>query len=179
MNTIETDRLILRGWKADDYLDLYEYASDYRVNPNAGCSVVKDIEESKHIINLYILRDYSYAIALKSENKIIGSIGMDDLAPDEELKNLNQRYIGYSLNPKYWGNGYATEASKCLIKYLFKELSLDLIWSSHYDFNLKSKSVILRCGFQYKFSRTVTVKALDDRIVAELFYNLYKNEYYE
>ncbi len=44
----------------------------------------------------------SYAIVLKSENKVIGSIGMDDIAPDKKLKNLNQRYIGYTLHPNYW-----------------------------------------------------------------------------
>jgi len=102
---------------------------------------------------------------------------MDDIAPDNELKNLNQRYIGYAVNPKYWGKGYAPEAVKFLIKYLFEELHLDLIWSSHYDFNLKSKRVIEKCGFHYKFSRDVTVRALENRNVNELFYSLGKNNY--
>jgi ribosomal-protein-alanine N-acetyltransferase len=175
LNTIETDRLILRGWKYDDYLDFHEFVSDDRVGQSAGCRVVKDIEESKNSIKTYILYNQSYAIVLKSENKVIGSIGMDDIVPDEELKNLKQRYIGYTLNPNYWGNGYAPEAAKILIKYLFKELDLDLVWSSHYDFNIKSKRVIEKSGFNYKFSREKTLKALGNKPVKELFYNLYKN----
>lgn len=176
LNTIETDRLILREWKNDDYLDLHEFVSDDRVGENAGCPVVKDIEESKNIIKTYILYNQSYAIVLKSENKVIGSIGMDDIAPDKELKNLKQRYIGYTINSKYWGNGYASEAAKSLIKHLLEELNLDLIWCSHYDFNNKSKRVIEKCGFTYKFSRDVKLKALENKEVNELFYNLYKSE---
>lgn len=127
MNIIETNRLILRDWKVDDYLDMYEFNSDEKVNPNAGCSVIKDIEEIKSSLNLYILKNQSYAIVLKSENKVIGTIGMDEIAPDESLKGLEQRYIGYRLNSKYWGRGYTTEASQSLIRHLFESLNLDLI----------------------------------------------------
>ena len=179
MNTIETDRLILRGWKEDDYIDFHEFVSDDRVGQSAGCQVIKDIEESKNSIKTYIICNQSYAIVLKSENKVIGSIGMDDIAPDKELKNLNQLYIGYTVNPNYWGNGYAPEAVKFLIKYLFERVKLDLIWSSHYDFNIKSKRVIEKSGFNYKFSRERTLKSLGNITVNEVFYNLFKNEYRE
>ena len=179
MNIIETNRLILRGWKVDDYLDMYEINSDEKVNPNAGCSVVKDISKIKNILNLYISKNQSYAIELKSENKVIGTIGIDEIAPDESLKDLKQRYVGYRLNSNYWGKGFATEAAQSLIKYLFENLNLDLIWSSHYDFNEKSKRVIEKCGFHYKFSINKTVKALENKTVKELFYNLTKDEYNE
>ena len=57
MNVIETDRLILRGWKFDAYIDMYEFDSDEKVNPNAGCSVVKDIEKIKDSLNLFISKN--------------------------------------------------------------------------------------------------------------------------
>lgn len=177
MNTIITDRLVLRGWKKDDYIGMYEFNSDEKVNPSAGCSIIKDMDKIKYCLNLYILNNRSYAIVLRLENKVIGTIGMDEIIPDLSLKDLKQRYIGFRLNSKYWGCGYATEAAKSLIKYLFKDLNLDLVWSSHYDFNVKSKRVIDKCGLKYKFSRFVKVKALGNRTVEELFYNISKNGY--
>ncbi|MDV3426212.1 MAG: GNAT family N-acetyltransferase [Bacillota bacterium] len=177
MNIIETNRLVLRGWKVEDYLDMYEINSDEKVNPSAGCVVVKDIEKIKDSLNLLIPQNQSYAIVLKRENKVIGTIGMDEIAPDESLENLKQRYIGYRLNSNYWGKGYATEAAQSFIKYLFDNFNLDLIWSSHYNFNVRSKRVIEKCGFHYKFNRSKTVKALGNRILTELFYSLTKNEY--
>lgn len=178
MKSIETERLNLRGWKLEDYLDFYEYASDERVCHSAGCGIIKSIEDSKRNIELYISSNQCYAIVLKSENKVIGSIGIDNVAPDKTLKDLNQRYIGYNINPKYWGNGYAPEAVKFLNKYLFEELNLDLIWTSHYDFNIKSKRVIEKCSFKYKFNRDVTIKALGKKAI-EVFYNVSKEDYRE
>lgn len=177
MKTLETERLILRGWNTEDYLNFYEYASDERVCHSAGCAITKSIEDSKRNIELYISSNQCYAIVLKSENKVIGSIGMDNVAPDKSLKDLKQRYIGYTINYKYWGNGYAPEAVKHLNKYLFEELELDLVWTSHYDFNIKSKRVIEKCGFKYKFNRDTTIKAMGDKKAIELFYNIAKENY--
>lgn len=179
MNTIETDRLILRGWKIDDYLDFYEFASDEIVAQCAGYSTIKDIEEGKDNIKSYISSNQSYAIQLKSENKVIGSIGMDDIAPDKALKNLKQCYVKYTINSKYWGKGYAPEAFRSLIKYLFEEQNFDLIWSSHYDYNIQSKRVIEKCGLNYKFTYDKTVSALENKAVKVMYYNLFRDEYME
>lgn len=176
---IETNRLIIRSWKLDDYLDMYELNSDEKVNPSAGCSVIKDIEKIKNSLKSLIYNTSSFTIVLKAENKVIGSIGMDEIYPDKSLQNLSQRYIGYRLNSNYWGKGYATEAAQYFIKYLFENLDLDLVWSSHFDFNDKSKRVLEKCSFNYKFSRSKKVKALEDRIITELFYAINKEEYYK
>lgn len=177
MNIIETNRLFIRSWKIDDYLDMYEFNSDEKVNPNAGCSVISDIQKIKNSLKSLIHSNFSFAIVLKSEDKVIGTIGMDEIVLDESLKDLNQRYIGYRLNSNYFGKGYATEAAQHFIKYLFESLDLDLVWSSHFDFNEQSKRVIEKCGFHYKFSRNKIVKALENRTVTELFYALNKEEY--
>jgi len=175
LNCIETDRLILRGWKETDYLDLYEFISDDRVAQNAGYKAIKDVEASKNIIKTYIFHNQSYAIELKSEKKVIGSIGIDDIAMDKEFLHLKQRYIEYTINSKYWNNGYATEAVKFLIKYLFEELNLNLVWSSHYDFNMRSKRVLEKSGLEYKYSREVMLKALGNKTASEMFYAMHKD----
>jgi len=135
MKLIEGERLILRCWKTEDYVDLFEYASDPQVGINAGHSTIHTYDEAKKIVANYIYNDKAYAIVLKAENKVIGSIGTDDVAPNDILKHLRQRYIGFALNPRYWGNGYATEATRILIIHLFTEDNIELIWSSHFSFN--------------------------------------------
>lgn len=177
MVIIETSRLILRPWNENDLLDFHEFMSDERVGKCAGTSVITDIEISKECINSYIKHNLSYAIVLKCSNKVIGSIGMDVIAPDDSIADLNQRYIGYTIHPNYWGCGYATEATQLLIKYLFESCDLDLVWTSHYDFNARSKKVIDKCGFTYEFSREKTLKAMGDKCVNELFYKITKGEF--
>lgn len=179
MKTIETERLTLRAWKEDDYLDLYEYASNELVGPNAGWPVHKSPEESQAIIKMFIENEDTYAIVLKPENKVIGGIGLHQREPEESLKHLNQKEIGYVLNPAYWGNGYVPEAVKQLIKFGFDELGLDLIWCGHFDFNLRSKSVVEKCGFNYRFRRDVTLNLMENKVVNEWFYNIFRSEYLE
>lgn len=177
MEKLISERLILREWRESDSSDLYEYAKSDLVGPNAGWKPHKDENESKEIIKMFIKSDCVHAIVLKSENKVIGGIGIHNRKPDEKLDNLEQREFGYVLNPKYWGNGYVPEAVNCLIDYGFNELNLDLIWCGHYDFNNKSKRVIEKCGFRYKFTKNEKIKLLDNKEVTTLYYNISKSEY--
>ena len=117
MKSIETERLILRKWCKDDYLDMYDYGSDDRVGPNAGWPVHKTIEDSKEIVDMFIDGDEEYAVVLKSESKVIGGVGLHYKKIDKNMQGGNVREIGYVLNPKYWGNEYIPEAVKALIKY--------------------------------------------------------------
>ena len=107
---------------------------------------------------------------------MIGSIGADDVAPDETLKYLTQRYIGFTINPRYWDNGYATEAVKILTMHLFTEENIELLCSSHFSFNVRSKKVIEKCGFEYKFSKDKISMVPNYVFVSEEFYNLFNPE---
>lgn len=179
MEILETDRLILRNWDLQDAEDLYEYARNDLVGPNAGWKPHKSIDESKEIIKIFIASNDVYAVELKSEGKVIGSVGIHRRCPDARLHELNQREIGYVLNPKYWGNGYIPEAVIKIIDYCFNEMCLDIIWCGHYDFNTNSKRVNEKCGFKYRFSRQETLKLLDNKQVTTLYYSILRDEYYE
>ena len=176
MYILNTERLILRQWRESDSHDLYEYAKSDLVGPNAGWKPHKNEAESKRIIKMFI-KNNTYAIVLKSENKVIGAIELRKRKPDEKLYNLKQREIGYVLNPKYWGNGYMPEAVNALLNYAFNELKLDLIWCCHFDFNNNSKRVIEKCGFNYKFKKDKKLNLLDNKKVKTLYYNILKSEY--
>ena len=174
MKSIATERLLLRKWDAQDCVDLFEYASNPEVGKNAGHSTLKTLEDANHILSNYIEKDRSFAIVLQAENKVIGSIGYDVFTPDETHENTHHFSIGFSINPQYWGMGYATEAVKHFIDLLFLEYKADVIWCSHFYFNERSKRVIEKCGFEYQFSRARMVKVLDDAQVKELVYRLEK-----
>lgn len=177
MNLLESSRLILRPWKENDLYDLYEYASDELVGPRAGWPVHKSIGDSKKILESFINGKEVYAIELKCENKVIGSIGLHYRKPDKNLEEESQREIGYALNPKYWGQGIMPEAVKLLIDYGFRDLNLNLIWCAHYEENLNSKRVCKKSGFNYKFTKEKVLELLDNRKVKVLYYNLSKDEY--
>ncbi len=172
MKQLETKRLILREWNFSDSADLYEYAKNESVGPNAGWSPHKSETESKEIIKMFIESQETYAIQLKESNKVIGSIGLH-----KRDNSNNQSEIGYVLNPDYWGQGIIPEAVERIKEYGFIDLSLDEIWCAHFDFNHKSKRVNEKCGFKYQFTKKDILKQLNDKAVNTLYYRILKSEY--
>src|SRR5690606_21971593 len=97
MEQLITERLLLREWRESDTGDVYEYAKSELVGPSAGWPPHKSEEETKFIVKMFIQDGDTYPIVLKSENKVIGSIGLHHRKPDENLAHLKQREIGYVL----------------------------------------------------------------------------------
>ena len=62
MKTLETERLILRGWKPQDVNDLYEYAKDPNVGPIAGWAPHTSMEASMAVLKSYMENDNAWAI---------------------------------------------------------------------------------------------------------------------
>ncbi|HLR20489.1 MAG TPA: GNAT family N-acetyltransferase [Tissierellaceae bacterium] len=178
MDILITDRLILREWRESDSKDLYEYAKSELVGPNAGWTPHNNEKESKEIIRMFIDKGDVYAIVLKSEDKVIGSIGFHDDILDNTVAKLRQKEIGYVLNPKYWGKGIIPEAVNRVIEYRFEKLDLDLIWCGHFNFNTNSKRVIEKTGFKYKFTKDEKLKQLNNKEVKILYYYISKSDYF-
>ncbi len=176
MKTLETNRLILRQYLAEDYKDVYEYASNPLVGPNAGWSVHESEEETKKLIEMFISEDEAWAIVLKDTNKMIGSIGAHK-RNSGIMFDFKQREIGYVLNPSFWGNGYITEAIGEVIRFLFEEQKLDLITVGHFDFNERSQKVIVRNGFRYSHNK-MAILPLIGKEYNTLVYVMTKDMYY-
>ena len=148
---IETERLILRPFRQSDLQDFYEYASVPGVGEMAGWNHHESIEKSQEILELFIKEDKTFAIVLKENNKVIGSIGVEKYGLEDKLTEFNGYYgreIGYVLSKDYWGRGIMPEAVSAVIDYLFNNLQLDFLTCGYYDFNSQSKRVQEKCGFK-------------------------------
>lgn len=178
MIELETHRLILRNWKDTDDQDLFEYAKHPDVGPNAGWPPHQSIEDSRTIMNIFKEENDVYAVELKSEKKVIGSIGLHNRTPDSKIRDIAQREIGYVLNPKYWGRGLIPEATKEVIRYGFEEENLELIWCMHFEENLNSKRVIEKCGFNFQFTKETSLSLLAGLKVMTWYYNISKEQYF-
>ena len=149
---LETQRLILRPWKMEDLEDFYEYASIDGLGQMAGWMPHCSLEESEFFLSLFIQGKKTFAIELKENGKVIGSLGIEEPDPDPEKEMLG-REIGYALHKDYWGQGLMPEAVKAVISWCFDDLHYDFLICCHFDWNQQSKRVIEKCGFRY-FSAT-------------------------
>ena len=146
---IETERLILRPWKKSDLDDFYEYASVDGVGQMAGWVPHENIEKSKLILDLFISEKKTFALELKENRKVIGSLGIEANDNDHIGADRLGREIGYVLSKDYWGRGLMPEAVKAVINFCFESLSYDYLLCGHFDWNTQSARVIKKCGFQY------------------------------
>lgn len=147
---IETSRLMLRSFTPDDLDDFYEYASVNGVGEMAGWKHHESKEESKMILDAFIKEDKVFAIVNKSNNKVIGSLGIEMYSTEDVLSELDcyqGRELGFVLSKDYWGKGIIPEAVKAIMDYLFKELDLDFLLCGYFNFNKQSKRAQDKCGF--------------------------------
>jgi len=145
---IETERLIIRPWRQTDLADLYEYASVDGVGQMAGWAPHESIEVSQMILDMFIREQKTFALELKENSKVIGSLGLEELRPDPVIDGYG-REIGYVLSKDYWGRGLMTEAVNAVINYCFNVLKYDYLTCSHFLRNDRSRRVIEKTGFQY------------------------------
>ena len=146
---IETPRLILRPWTESDLSDFYEYARVEGVGEMAGWCHHTSPEESTAILGSFILHKKTFALELKANGKVIGSLGLEEMRPDPVAEEKHGREIGYVLSKDYWGRGLMPEAVQAVINYCFSVLQLDYLTCGHFVQNSQSRRVIEKCGFVY------------------------------
>ena len=147
---LETDRLILRAWQESDLDDFYEYASVDGVGQRCGWLPHENREKSRQILSMFLDEKKTFALELKENHKVIGSIGLESRDADLGIEDsLMGREIGYVLSKDYWGKGLMPEAVIAVIDYCFNELDFDWLTCGHFVWNDQSRRVVEKCGFQY------------------------------
>lgn len=172
--TLETDRLTLRMWRKKDAPQLYEYAKNPNVGPQAGWKPHESIAESKMIISSIFLANMCWAIVEKGTGQVIGSIGLEE---DKFRPHVKSKELGYSLSEDYWGKGIMTEAAKCIITHSFESLKLDVLMIRTGNENLRSQRVIEKCGFMYEGTLRRTYRIYDGSIREVRCYSMLREEY--
>lgn len=172
---IETSRLILRAFTPSDLDDFYEYASVEGVGEMAGWKHHESKDESQEILDMFIKDDNVFAIVDKTNNKVIGSLGIELYSKEDELSELNDykgRELGFVLSKDYWGKGLIPEAVNSVINYLFNEIDLDFILCGHFNYNKQSKRVQEKCGFlPYRSSTMKTRTGTTEQVTFTLLLN--------
>ena len=138
---------ILREQEEDDLNDFFYYFSNPDVNKYILCEPVTSIEDARK--ELYYWRNLYYdnkgiyfAIATKKDNKMIGSIGINN------INNTHQRAeLSYDLAKEYWGKGIMTQAINKLTKYIFLNSNINRIEAFIATDNKASEFLLKKCNF--------------------------------
>ena len=121
---LHTPRMILRPFTVQDTCDVYAYARDPRVGPIAGWPAHQSYFESWDIVRTVFSQSGVFAMELRENHKVIGSIGFVGGHPAGELPDCPDDEIGYALSAAFWGRGLVPEALEAVLRYGFTERNL-------------------------------------------------------
>ena len=171
------NEILIRDLRYSDAEDFYEYAQSEEVGPRAGWKPIPSLRVAKRVINSYMFSKEVYAIALRENDKLIGTFSIYKENILRKYKYATQ--VGFSLSNLYWNRGYMTEVLEMMIDYLFTETDAEILEVCHEISNTASKRVIEKNHFKYDGRIRKYKELYDGRIVDVDFYSLSKEEYKE
>jgi RimJ/RimL family protein N-acetyltransferase len=170
---LQTKRLILEKLEMRHTESFYQYRSDAETNKYQGW-IPYAMEDCQHFIKNRIAKEfnemgtwYQFAIVLQGSQVMIGDLGVHFFDGDE-----HQVEIGCTINKEYHQNGFANEAIKTVMDYLFTQLKKHRITASVDPENTASIKLMEKLGFRkeahFKESILMNGTWVDDVIYAIL-----------
>jgi RimJ/RimL family protein N-acetyltransferase len=147
--TLTTERLLLRDFIKSDWEAVLVYQQDpLYLRYNEWTS--RTAEEVRKFVQMFLDHQkqeprikFQFALTLKPSGQLIGNCGVRRESPD-----TREGDIGYELDPRYWGKGYATEAARAVLSFGFTQMNLHRITAWCVADNTASAHVLEKLGMR-------------------------------
>ena len=148
MSILESERLILRPPRPTDIQAMTVWLGDFSVSRNLA-KVPHPYSEDD--AEAFVSRNarhgeghYNFVITRK-DGVFLGGIGLNRGDAGYEF--------GYWLGKPFWGQGYASEAARSLVKFAFDRLDAPTVWAGWFHDNPASGNVLMKLGARHNGSR--------------------------
>jgi ribosomal-protein-alanine N-acetyltransferase len=174
---IETNRLLLRAFRFTDDEDMLQYwISDPEIQSMYCEPVYTTKNEVNVLLNKYISsyqsEDYYRWAVIEKESQIcIGQIAFFLVDNKNHFCELE-----YCIGKKFQRKGYATEATRAVIDFGFRDVHFHKIQICHNLNNNASKRLIQKCGLTYEGTLR-DYYFIDGKYVGRLYYSILEDEW--
>ena len=145
---LNTNRLIIQEVTWDDLDDIFILESSPEIDEFNTLGIPDNKNVTREHLRPFIgdqkaevRKKYCWTIRLQTTGEFIGLAGMTVTADRFKMGE-----IWYNLMPTHWGNGYATEVAKRLIRFGFEILNLHRIEAGVATENKRSIKVLEKAG---------------------------------
>jgi ribosomal-protein-alanine N-acetyltransferase len=112
----------------------------------------------------------SFAICISATRELCGGVGLNITAAHQRAE------LGYWIGVPFWGNGFATEATRAVVAFGFQTLALHRIYALRFSENAASGRVLEKIGMRHEGRSREHIKKWD-RFVDLECYGLLKSEF--
>jgi RimJ/RimL family protein N-acetyltransferase len=149
MNTIETDRLILKPYtpaERDAFIALLtdervmEYVDKGVMSPEAAGALWRKMMDEMYPRGV----DTIWAVFARDDGRYVGNASIRPMP--EKPQNWE---IGYYLRFGEWGKGFGTELARRLVGYGFEELELEAVFATVDYENAPSRKILQKAGMSF------------------------------
>ena len=148
-NDLKNGKLINLIEISNSYIDdMWEYSRDERLYEYFEFNSHKSKNDTKTYLEKLLLRNslptsHYYFIQEKISNKVIGSIGVDDI----DIVKMSCE-ISYAVSPSYWGKGIFYDTLKTLLEELFVQKKFNRVQATTFSTNMRSIMALRKFGFK-------------------------------
>ena len=141
--TIELARIRLRRPALSDAEAIFEYGTDPEVAHYADWPMRTSVDQVVESLRGRSARwesgaEYYWVITLPPEDRAIGGVSCCIVEDSAE--------VGFLLNRRYWGNGFATDAARAIVEWVLSIPSICRVWATCDTENLASARVLEKAG---------------------------------
>jgi ribosomal-protein-alanine N-acetyltransferase len=167
--TLQTERLILRPFVADDVNDALAYRDDAelaRFLPHIPQPFTRRDAEAFVAMNMAEPWDRSPTFAVVLDDKLIGTVSFEVDAAERTAM------LGYAIGRAFWGRGIAVEAARAAMEWATITFGLTRIWASTDARNVRSIRVLEKLGMARESLRVADHLGREGEPVDEVVYAL-------
>ena len=136
---LETERLVLREWRTEDFEPYAHFMADADVTRYLTGEPMSRVDAWRNMAMLlghWELRGFGmWAVERKSDGALVGRVGL------HYPEGWPAVEVGWTLGKEYWGAGLATEAARAALTYAFLTQNLDRVISVIQIDNAPSQAV--------------------------------------
>jgi len=162
---LDTARLRIRAYSEADIAELVPLIGAREVAATTGrIPHPYTVEDARQFLaKIEADREVSLAITLRENGRLMGGIGL------RLVEGHQNAELGYWLGVPFWGQGYATEAAREMLRYGFENLHLHRIFATHFKHNPASGRVLRKIGMRYEGCQREHVLKWDQFLDSELY----------
>lgn len=175
-----TERLVLRRWERSDLEPFAALNGDPEtmrhfpapLSREASDAMVRRIETGFDADGLG-----HFAVELVAAGRLAGAIGLSRVSPPLPFAPAIE--VGWRLDRRYWGHGYATEAARAVLRYGFDEKGFGEMVAFTAAVNEPSRAVMERLGMQRDPAEDFLQPGLpeDHRLQPHVLYRLSRRQW--